>query len=213
MPLIRLDHIIYSVPDIESAHRELTARFPEAWPIGRFWPDGRTSGVAIGGINLELIQVDENAPAIPIATTLAFEPASSEDALFSFRRIGLACHEFDKMESDSALLMLRGFSSEDAASAQLICTNVLLDDPSAAPCDFFACSYSPFLKQWLAPGNPRLYTASHISRILYGTPEPEAAALLLSRLGYRGDIEIKFQVNDKRAILGIETDRGPLQWP
>lgn len=213
MPLLRLDHVIYSVPDIESAHRELTARFPEAWPVGRFWPNGRMSGIAIGGINLELVQPDEDASVTPIATTLVFEPASPEDAMFSLRRAGFACHEFDKLEPDPALLRLRGFSREDAKAPQAICTNVLLGDPTAAPFDFFTCSYSPFLKEWLSSDHPRLETPTLVTRILYGTPQPQAAVRLLASLGYRGDIAIDFQTSDARAILGIETNRGPLGWP
>ncbi|HWA82476.1 MAG TPA: hypothetical protein VG820_03520 [Fimbriimonadaceae bacterium] len=211
--LVRLDHVIFSVPDIEAAHRELTSRFPEAWPIGRFWPDGRTSGIAIGGINLELVQPDEAAPTQPVGATLAFEPFSPEVAEFTLRREGLACHRFDKIEPDHDLLRLRGFSEQAGQTPQLICENVLLDEPGEASFDFFTCSYSPFLKEWLSPDHPRLRTQRRITRIRYATPWPEQAASLLAKLDYQGEIQVQFVPGERKAIVGIETDDGPLGWP
>src|SRR5690349_7194669 len=105
MALARLDHVIYSVPDIEAAHGKLTERFPEAWPIGRFWPNGITCGVALGGLNLELIQMDEDAPTEPIGLTLVFEPTSIDEAVAALERCDVRSGDvFEKFEIDSSLL-------------------------------------------------------------------------------------------------------------
>ncbi|HVT14290.1 MAG TPA: hypothetical protein VHE55_18650 [Fimbriimonadaceae bacterium] len=211
--LLRLDHVIYSVPDIEAAHAALTANFPEAWPIGRFWPSGRTCGIALGGINLELVQPDADAPSTRVGTTLVFEPSSPEVAEFALKRQGIACHSFDKIEPNPELLRLRGFSGEEARMPQLICTNILLDKPAETPFDFFCCSYSPFLEGWLSPDHPRLRMARRVTRVVYGTPQPERATSLLANLDYAGEIGIEFRRAEQPAILAIDMSDGPLSWP
>ncbi|MFI5385289.1 MAG: hypothetical protein ACHQ50_04125 [Fimbriimonadales bacterium] len=211
MSLARLDHVIYAVPDIDAAHRELTALFPEAWPIGRFWPKGLTSGIAIGGLNLELVQPDEKWRGHPACDTIVFEPTSLQEARVELASAGLKCHSSEKTEPDPGLLRLRGFSEAD--SPQLICRNLLLDDPDLAPFEFFCCDYSPFLKSWLSPSNPRLRTDRRVTKVVYGTPRPEEASTLLDGLGYSGDVSIRFAAYDDKKLLLIETDAGLFPWP
>lgn len=205
MSLARLDHLIYDVPDIEAAHRELVGSYPEAWPIGRFWPSGRTSGVALGGINLELMQPDDGAPQAPAGMTLAFEPVSLDAAASALSAAGLSAKVFDKFESDPNLLKLRGFSG---AQTELICRNLVPE--GELPFDFFICDYSPFLKEWLSPRHPRLHTSHHVVALEYGCPDPDGASRLLSSLGYAGSVEIRFVSNAERRILRVEMDSGAL---
>ena len=91
--------------------------------------------------------------------------------------------------------------------------NLLLEEPDLAPFEFFSCDYSAFLKSWLSPSNPRLRTDRRVTEIVYGTPDPEAATRLLNRLGYAGDIAIRFVAHDDRQLLRIETTVGALNWP
>ena len=121
MSLARLDHVIYSVPDIEAAHRKLTARFPEAWSVGRFWPDSLTSGVALGGINLELIQFDLIQGSTAKGTTLVFQPTTFEEAVAAFARAGIPALVMNKHEKDPELLRLRGFSELASLTPKWIC--------------------------------------------------------------------------------------------
>src|SRR5689334_3079814 len=100
--LLRLDHLICRVPDIEHFHSHFLNElgFSEAWPIGRFWPEGRTSGIALGGINLEFIQDDHDAPDRAVTDTFVFEPTSISDAEKVFTGLGVDTRRFLKTESD-----------------------------------------------------------------------------------------------------------------
>jgi len=210
MSLTRLDHIIYSVPNIEKSHRALLKRYPEAWPIGRFWPDGLTSGLAIGGVNLELIHFDVDPPGSAVGTALAFQPSSFEDAVADFARAGLSAIVVNKTESDPEKLRLRGFSERESQTPQWICRNLVPERPEDLPFDFFICEYAPFLKRHLSPENPRLETADQIIGIKVGTTDPEAARALLTELRYLGEIRIRFTGHDDRRIVEVMTSAGPL---
>jgi hypothetical protein len=210
--LARVDHLIFSVSDIDSAHSSLTETFPEAWPVGRFWPEGRTSGVALGGLNLELIQLDDSALESPVGQTLVFEPTTLQEAAHAMESAGVASWVFEKIEPNRELLLLRGFSEEAASVPQPICRNILPSKPDSLPFEFFVCDYSPFLKRWLSPNHPRLKTASKVTTIIYGTPAPDEARQLLLDLGYSGDIEISFEPYDERRVLDIVTSSGSLGW-
>jgi hypothetical protein len=213
MAITRLDHVIFHVPDIERAHRELTEKFPEAWPVGPFWRPTLTSGIALGGINLELVQSSREEV---FGQTLAFAPTSLEAASEALERVGIRSYEDEKMESDPELLRLRGFPGAAAQVSQLICRNLLPLDPGPLqpyPVEFFFCDYSPFLKEWLSPEHPRLQTESRVTRILYGTPNPVLATDLLLQLDYPGKIPIEFTEHHEAQILRIETNLGPVQIP
>jgi hypothetical protein len=184
--------------------------FPEAWPVGRFWPQGRTSGIALGGINLELIQPDTGAPTLPIANTLVFEPTSLECAERNLSKFGVATHRFDKFESNPELLALRGFSSGELAKSQLICRNLLLDSPF--PVSLFFCDYVPKLKALLSPENPRLKTPfGSVRQIHMVLPRP-GMIWRLGDLGYLGKIE--FVQSEKEfgepRVTGIQLECGAL---
>lgn len=215
MALKRLDHVIYHVADIAREHRRLTESFPEAWPVGRFWPEGRTSGIAIGGLNLELIQLDHpDGPVVAAAETLVFEPTSLSDADSALASARIRYERFEKLENDPQLLALRGFDPAASRVPQVICNNLLpTEPPDALPFDFFLCDYAAFLKQWLSPSHPRLATTAHVTELVYGTPEPERARDLLQILGYGGDVRLTFVEHQDRQILEIRTSAGPLPWP
>lgn len=207
MALARLDHVIFSVPDIRTAHRRLVSRYPEAWPVGRFWPNGLTSGIAIGGFNLELIQPDTGIES-PVGHTLVFEPASQEEASRALKSVGLLAVEFDKVEGNAELLRLRGFEQVD--SPQLICRNLLPREADLLPFEFFLCEYVPSLKVRLSSDNSRLVGPPTVTRIQYETPDPSAATSLLDKLGYRGTPRIEFTSAQGRRIRRIETGDGPI---
>jgi len=188
--LQRLDHIICRVPDIELFHRYFRDElgFAEAWPIGRFWPEGQTSGIALGGINLEFIQPDQDAPQTAVADTLVFEPTSLEAAKRQFSKLEIATRRFDKLEGSPDLLALRGFEGDDLESPQLICRNLLLESDFAVP--MFLCQYGPMLKERLSPHNPRLRSAH--GGVLSITLQLEKPGDIerLRRLGYLGSIDL-----------------------
>ncbi len=209
--ILRLDHLICRVPNIEELHIGLLdLGFSEAWPVGRFWPEGRTSGIALGGINLELIQPDSGAPTRAIANTLVFEPTSLECAERILSKLGVATHRFDKFESNPELLALRGFSGGELAEPQLICRNLLLDSPFSVP--LFFCDYVPKLKALLSPENPRLNTPfGQVRQIHLVLPQPRMIGRL-GDLGYLGKIE--FLQSEKEfgepRVTGIQLESGPL---
>ena len=211
--LSRLDHIICRVPDIERFHVQFRDElgFPEAWPIGRFWPDGRTSGIALGGVNLEFIQPDIDPPAKAIADTLVFEPTRLEAAERQFSLLGVPTHLFDKLESNPTLLEMRGFEGDRLGSEQLICRNLLLDSEFEIP--MFLCGYVPMLKDRLGSSNPSM--KSPYGRVL--SVECQLAKpgdiWRLSQLGYLGTVElVQTELSfGMSKVLGIRLETGPVE--
>jgi hypothetical protein len=188
--LRRLDHLVCVVPDIQVALKGMNdAGFPTAWPIGPFWPNALTCGVSLGNMNLEFVEPERDKPERPTITTLVFEPTSLEAAEQAFAREGIPVRRFEKIEPNPELLRLRGFDEEDAKSPQLICTNLLLDEPR--PVEMFLCLYTPFLSKRLGPTNPALRTsAGEVKRLVLDHPEPEKVAIL-DRLGLEQPLDIQ----------------------
>lgn len=177
-----LDHLIATVPDLRATHaRLLGLGFEEAWPPGPFWPASTTSGVALGGANLELVQRDAIASfgeaGKPSIGTLVFAPASLEEG-----RAFLSNSSFEervKVEPDPALLTLRGFPPSMAATPQTICTNLHPLDP---PYPFFLCLYAPFLKARLAPANFATPRGAIVGLDLLTTDVPQVEGLFAGAL-------------------------------
>lgn len=191
MGLARLDHVIYRVPDIGQAHACFQKMgFAEVWPVGPFWPSALTSGIALGGLNLELFQPLDKPLAEGYIDTLVFEPTSLEavEAKIPVRR-------FEKIETDPELLRLRGFTEDEAKTPQRICTNLFPTEP--APIDFFVCEYVPFLRERLAPAR---FPMPHGEIVAIDIPleDPEAATAFLTRLEYAG-VPLRFE---KGAVAG-----------
>lgn len=184
--LKRLDHLICRVPDIVTYHRHFVdvLGFPEAWPVGRFWPEGRTSGVTLGGINLEFIQPDSGAPTEAITDTLVFEPTSLDAAEMGFQRLGVQTRRFDKNEPDPELLRLRGFAEAESRTPQLICRNLFIE--SEFPLPVFLCDYAPFLKDRLTG---ILSPHGKVISITMRLAKP-GSIWRLGDVGYQGNIEI-----------------------
>ncbi len=206
--LKRLDHVICRVPDIQHFHRHFSdvLGFSEAWPIGKFWPTGNTSGIALGGINLEFVE----EPGIqPQATTLVFEPRSINAASQAFKReLQVETKIFNKIETDSSLLRLRGFSDEEAQGPQLICQNLLLE--SDFPIDMFFCDYAPGLKKRLSPER---FSSPHGRVLRIEVSLPNAGDIeQLNSLGYEGEIEL-YQSETTFGpcqVTGIMLENGPV---
>ena len=176
-----LDHLIAVVPDLWATHaRLLELGFDEAWPPGPFWPSATTSGIALGGANLELMQPDAGVDEARIET-LVLAPSSLEEGRAFMRG---PYEERAKIEPDPALLALRGFPPEDATSPQAICTNLY---PEAPPFPFFLCLYAPFLKARLAPSN-FAHPRGPLVGLALTAPDPEVVRRLF--VGHLGPIEL-----------------------
>lgn len=208
--LRRLDHVICEVPDIERAldrlHQGLG--FPVAWPIGRYWNWGLTCGVALGGINLELLQPD--GPARPGARIrrLVFEPTLLEEARIGFDRIGIPYKIQEKVERDSELLRLRGYSESEVEIGQRICTN-LFPDRRRIAWDYFICEYAPTLARRLAPNAFR--PPVRVTGIVCGaTRGGRIVVEELSALGLEGGVDLSFRDWETDEVLEIRTTAGPL---
>ena len=150
MRFSRIDHLVLQVPDIVATHAALRALgFDEAWPVRRNWPHGPTSGIALGGINLELLQPDLDPPTRPALAEIVFAP-----------KIGVPMAEYgevvEKIESDPAKLAARGFPPQLRGEPQRICTNAFPGRDSLWP--HFVCDYAPLLAHRLAQDS---YGAPH----------------------------------------------------
>lgn len=209
--LARLDHVICRVPDIDRYHRLYTQDlgFPEAWPIGRFWPEGRTSGIALGGINLELIQLDDETLEEPLCDRLVFEPTSISRAESEFAKAGYHVRRFEKWEEDAHLLQLRGFHVEPGDGAQLICVNLFPDESFPVP--MFLCDYTPELKARLSIDRRGVAKYGRVTEVVVRAETP-GLLTPLNRLGYVGDIAISVdeQAHGAFAITAIHLENGAL---
>lgn len=206
--LKRLDHVICRVPDIVRYHAHWTQvlGFPEAWPIGRFWPEGKTSGIALGGINLELIQPDYGAPAVPVCDTLVFEPTNFVRAREALNKVGLQGETFEKWEDDPELLRLRGFKETEVDHRQLICRNVF--PKGELPVPFFLCEYSAGLRERLT----EVSRPTPAGRVIALEMQLEKSGSIwrLADLGYLGEIEL-LQIEDRFGpfqVTGMKFENG-----
>ncbi|RYG36635.1 hypothetical protein EON81_09170 [bacterium] len=195
--LSRLDHFILEVPDIEVAHQAwLGQGLSEAWPIGPFWPSALTSGIALGGVNLELVQpIERDTKEIH---TLVFEPTSIAVAYATLFREGLKPRIAPKVETDPELLALRGFPESMRVGPQRICTNVIPDGDPAL--DFFLCEYAPLLKERLVKPDRDL---------LVEVALPKKAMALLRRLG--GCPGLRVVEEGPQRVLAIQSPLGRLE--
>jgi hypothetical protein len=147
----RLDHIILETDDIRRDHKQLLQRgYPEAWPIGPFWPYALTSGIHVGRFNLEFVE-PLNRATDPNRLVLVFEPAESVDTN------GWQ----EKIEPNPALLRLRGFDREGLDKPQLICRNSPVFEQ---PIPHFFCDYMPALRQRLHPSKFTLFAGLELAQ-------------------------------------------------
>jgi len=204
----RLDHLLCDVPDIEEAftlfHDQLG--FPVAWPIGRYWPQGRTCGIALGGANLEFIQNDSDPISEAVIRCVAFEPTSFVRE--AFEREGIPYEVFEKKEADPALLRLRGMRADDGE--QLLCINFLPLDRAALPFPFFACDYEPGVKARLSFPAAIMPDGNELQEVVIGVPDPAAMTSQLERLGIDGGVSITAQKHDTPEVTKLVMKYGPL---
>lgn len=217
--LRRLDHLICEVPDIEDAfERFVDLGFPVAWPIGRFWPSGRTAGVALGGINLEFLQSDMGAPEVACIQTLVFEPVELEIAAARLGELGVPMRLAEKREGNSELLRLRGFTDREAEVEQLICRNAYPE--GEIPIDFFLCEYVPPLYKRLGP---QMFPAlAPLVEVEISTPNPATDWMQINALfglpeAKRGvELVLSEEPGERAEVTAIRSDRGPIDlegWP
>lgn len=195
VPVARLDHIVVEVADIEASHAHLTQtlQYPEAWPTGPFWPQALTSGVAVGGFNLELVQPLDR-PARKDLTTLVFEPTDLDIAEQWVTDLGLTPTRAQKIEGDPELLSKRGFPSVLCKKPLEICTNILVEGDMPFP--FFFCLYNPFLAERLNP-------------LWFQPPHGRARKLLIPRCPGIDEFVVKAGYHASMKIQSTET--GPAE--
>ncbi len=185
----RLDHIILETDDIRRDHSHLLHRgYPEAWPIGPFWPNALTSGIHIGRFNLEFVEPLTRQPDSD-RLVLVFEPAESVDT-----------HRWqEKIEPNPALLRLRGFDREAVKSPQLICRNSPVVEE---PIPHFFCDYVPFLKERLRPSAFSLFAGLELDRIpIFATEIPEN--LRVPEISWQDKSPIENPTGDIRQFLDL----------
>jgi hypothetical protein len=169
----------------------MDAGFEEAWPPGPFWPQAVTSGVALGGVNLELFEPATGSERARIET-LVLAPSSLEEGAVFLQ--GFQFEERRKLEPDPSLLALRGFPPSMTNEPQEICVNQIPLDP---PYPFFLCSYMPFLLERL---NPSRFTAPHGAVVRLELSSPRALDLFQGALG---EVELVVREANDSEVLGI----------
>lgn len=216
--IARLDHLICKVPNIQEAMDLFVDRhgFPEAWPIGPFWPNALTSGVALGGLNLEFVEplLEEERVTEASIRTIVFEPTNLDYAIQQYERLNFPMELREKWEADPELLRLRGFDNVD--EPQLICRTLV--PTGSCEFDFFLCDYSPSLKHRLAPTS---FSVDHpVAKVLFAGPV--SAKVFTDRLVPMGNKKNGSALGHVEGFAGepevveIVSDRGPLDlqgWP
>jgi hypothetical protein len=209
----RLDHLLCDVPDIDAAfdlfHNRLG--FPVAWPIGRYWPQGKTCGLALGGVNLEFIQTDGNPVTTARIQTIAFEPTDRIQEMFD--REGIPFKRLEKWESDDSLLRMRGLPT--GQGAQLLCTNY---DPGeyAIEFSFFACKYSITARRKLLPQALPVPSHNAVEQVVLGHPDPSRLTEQFRRLGIEEGVRLSVVTHAVKEVVAIVMKNGPLDlgdWP
>ena len=203
----RLDHLLCQVPDIEQAfdllHRKLG--FPVAWPIGTYWPNGKQCGIALGGINLELIQSFESPVKEASIRCIAFEPTADIHQVLDREKIPY--NVFIKKESTPELLEMRGLPA--AGGEQVLCTNTMIDESRIA-FSFFACEYAPRVKKLLAPESFEIPGGNSVEEILIGHREPQGLKEDLQRLGVHSGVRLTAHKHSSEEVTAIVMKNGPL---
>jgi hypothetical protein len=171
-----------------------------------------------GGLNLELLQLDEGATAEARIQTLAFEPFEFAAATSRLADLGLEIRVAEKWESNPDLLKLRGFDEVEALAPQLICRNAYPTDD--VPIDFFICDYSSSLRKRLEPSSfPGLSPVTHV---ILSTPQPSVDWQRINGLfgvpAEKGGVEICIaeEIGEDAEVIEIRLDRGPIdlgKWP
>ena len=208
---LRLDHLLCDVPDIDAAfdlfHRSLG--FPVAWPIGPYWPGGRMCGIALGGINLELIQLDAEPVTEATIRSMAFEPTADIKEILS--REGIPFHTFDKVESNDELLRLRALPT--GQGPQLLCTNTIPDE-STLEFPFFACKYAPAIHDKLTiekvTRQGRGPFEDWVEEVVIGHPQPHALENQLTRLGIERGVRLRSEGHPTKEVIAIKMHSGPI---
>ena len=209
----RLDHLLCDVPDIEQALALFVDElgFPVAWPIGRYWPDARQCGIALGGINLELIQADEIPVQEATIRAIAYKPSSELHKILNVKKIPFTV--FEKRESNPELLKLRGLPFDQGE--QPLCTNTIIEE-SAQEFRFFACDYAPILKAALAPSSFVIPNDNRVEEVVIGLPFPESPTDELEDLGIKGGARITFRKHPVKEVTALVMKNGPIEmagWP
>jgi hypothetical protein len=206
----RLDHLLCEVPNIGETFGLLHYKlgFPVAWPVGRYWPDRTTCGIALSGANLELIQPDKNRPRQASIHTLAFEPG--KDMVKVLREAHIGFTKFNKFEDDPEILKLRSLPVE--AGSQRLCTNTL-PFPSKLEFPLFACQYSPILRGVLAPASFKLPGDNALEEVVLGHPDPARLKKQLDVLGIKEGVRISVQKNRTIEVVALIMKNGPIDLP
>jgi hypothetical protein len=168
--MVKIDHVIWEVGSIVAAVADLRGRgYPEAWPIGPFWPGALTAGIGLGAFNLELLEPLEREP-VPGLSHVVF---SAEDEAEALAWLRVPAERFEKIESSPALLRMRGFSR--ASGPQRLCLNFL---PGGR---WFVCLYEPGLRARLDPARSPVPVSASRVRVPAEWHVPEIAGVEIGR--------------------------------
>ncbi len=185
----RLDHIILETDDIRRDHAHLLRRgYPEAWPIGPFWPNALTCGIQVGRFNLEFVEPLGRTPDYN-RLVLVFEPEES----------GVTDAWQAKVEPNPALLRLRGFDRDLAAAPQLICRNSPVFE---LPMPHFFCDYAPMLRQRLHPTNFTLFAGLELGQLIL-TVEKIPGNLIVPEIIWQEKSPLENSTGDIRRFLDL----------
>ncbi|AIE84958.1 hypothetical protein OP10G_1590 [Fimbriimonas ginsengisoli Gsoil 348] len=170
--------------------------------------------MALGGFNLEFLQLDEGAPSAATIRTLVFEPIDLAVATRRYEEMGIPMSLREKWEPDPELLRLRGFDEDEARTPQLICRNLYPSRP--APFDFFLCDYAPKLKERLSPS--ALPSVPAVTQLVLAVPAPASDGPQIDRLfgtapNLRPEIVLSEKPGDLAEVIEIRSERGPLDLP
>ena len=166
---------------------------------------GRTCGLALGGVNLELIQNDSGTATEANIRRVAFEPTDRVQEVFD--REGIPYKTFEKWESDDSLLRLRGMPA--GQGAQLLCTNFLPGD-YAIEFPFFGCRYSVFVRRKLIPAALPLADGNAVLEVVLGHPDPGRLSEQLGRLGIQEGVKLSVVKHPEKEVVRIVMKNGAI---
>ncbi|MEM1215647.1 MAG: VOC family protein [Bacteroidota bacterium] len=200
-----VDHIVYAVPDLEAATKDLSERLGVRPTFGGYHRDQGTKNALLNvgeGCYLEVIAADVENETISSPRWMGVDLiTTARITRWSLKSQDLIAEAATLRAYDAGMGVIHGGQRQTAAGDQLAWQMTL---PLAAP----VVEIAPFITAWGAASvhpTASLAQACHLRQIVFTHPTPERVAHLFRQLGVTNPVQ-KHSLASIRILL--ETSKG-----